>query len=170
MEPLTKIKGVKIDPINDFKISWVKNGVASKDFVDFADEFGDILANLHLNKKNKELTMKTNIKDYEKKNFKDESLTKSQIRNFYSSIKTLEMKGKHFDKKDVQAKLFMLKPLLEYAYKRNSSIAFGYFKSIVIKMLDEIYSAEEKVRKEYFKNFCMIIEAILAYHRAHGGN
>ena len=123
-----------------FKTEWIKIGGASKDFVDYADKFGRIL--------------------------KNGRLTTSQFRNFYSTLKTIEMKG--FNK--TKTKFYMLKPLLAYGQARQGSNGYREFKNVMDTCLDFIMNAEESKQEEYFKNFCRIVEAILAYHRAHGGN
>jgi len=136
MEQRIKIQGIDLDPIADFQIKWLEEGIADKAFVDYANEFGKILANLHEHKKNKYLTIQVPKDENDKREFQNQSLSKSQIRNFFSTVKTLEMKQKFFDDPDIQAKLFMLKPLLAYAAKRNKSIAFDYFHEIMAKMLN----------------------------------
>ncbi len=123
-----------------FKTEWIKIGGASKDFVDYADKFGRILTNGRL--------------------------TTSQLRNFFSTLKTIEMKG--FNK--TKTKFYMLKPLLAYGQARNKdSKGYKDFRMVMDTCLDFIMDADESNQEEYFKNFCRIVEAILAYHRAHGG-
>ncbi|MHB2149037.1 type III-A CRISPR-associated protein Csm2 [Calditrichota bacterium LG25] len=123
-----------------FKTEWIKIGGASKEFVDFANQFGRVL--------------------------KNGRLTSSQFRNFYSTLKTIEMKGF----KNTKTKFYMLKPLLAYGQARHGSTGYGEFKKVMDQCLDFIMTAEEDQQEPYFKNFCRIVEAILAYHRAHGGN
>lgn len=123
-----------------FNNDWIKIGGASKEFVDFANEFG--------------------------KQLKQGRLTSSQFRNFYSTLKTIEMKG--FDK--TKTKFYMLKPLLAYGQARQSSRGYDDFKRVMDQCLDFIMNSEKDKQELYFKNFCRIVEAILAYHKAHGGN
>ena len=156
------------DPINDFKLSWMKEGITEKGFVEYADKFGDYLANLKKSKKDKNNFTFRNLEKVEEKFYKDESLSNSQFRNLFSTIKTIEMKG--LRNENSKTKLFMIQPLLEYAYKRKQTKAFEVFKEIIVKMLNEIYQEDEKNQEKYFKNFSRIVEAILAYHKAHGGN
>ncbi len=127
------------NPTLRFKTEWIVNGGASKEFVDFADSFGRTL--------------------------KSGRLTSSQFRNFFGTLKSIEMKGLGENK----TKFYMLKPLLAYAYARNSTSGFKDFKEVMDTGLDFIMTADESKQDKYFKNFCRIVEAILAYHRAHGG-
>ena len=120
-----------------FKTEWIVNGGASKEFVDFAYSFGKILQNEHL--------------------------TSSQFRNFFGTIKSIEMKGLANNK----TKFFMLKPLLAYSYARQKSPGFKKFKEVMDTGLDFIMTSDENNQEKYFKNFCRIVEAILAYHKAH---
>ncbi len=122
-----------------FKTEWIVNGGASKEFVDFADAFG--------------------------RKLKNGRLTSSQFRNFFGTLKSIEMKGLTENK----TKFYMLKPLLAYAYARNSTQGFRDFKQVMDTSLDFIMTSDENKQEKYFKNFCRIVEAILAYHRAHGG-
>ncbi len=123
-----------------FKTEWIEIGGASKEFVDFANHFGRVL--------------------------KDGRFTTSQFRNFYSTLKTIEMKGFQ----NTKPKFYMLKPLLAYGQARQGSKGYNEFKRVMDQCLNFIMDADESKREEYFKNFCRIVEAILAYHRAHGGN
>ncbi len=124
----------------NFKTEWIKIGGASKDFVEFADRFG--------------------------RQLKEERLTSSQFRNFYSTLKTIEMKG--FEK--TKTKFYMLKPLLAYGQARQDSRGYRAFKDVMDQCLDFIMDSDKEHQEQYFKNFCRIVEAILAYHKAHGGN
>lgn len=144
------------DP-GSFETEWVKTGVANKEFIYYAENMGKHLALLNKNRNDWEYNQKR----------QNNNLSTSQIRNFFGSLKTIEMKGFKSNKE----KFYMLKPLLAYAYKRDGKEAFRDFKEEVIdKSLNIIMQeSDDKKQEEYFKNFCQIFEAILAYHRAHGG-
>jgi len=156
------------DPEQTFKIEWMKQGINEKEFVDFSDSFGDYLANLKKHKREETFTFRRLTKE-EERLYRDESLSNSQFRNLFSTIKTIEMKG--LEDNNSKTKLFMIRPLLEYSFRRKPTKAFEVFKDLTIKMVNEIYSEENlELQKKYFKNFSRILEAILAYHKAHGGN
>ena len=87
-------------------------------------------------------------------------LTNSQIRNVYGEIKRIQMGG--FDKE--KASFFLLRPKVAYAYGRsNGNKGLGLFK----KVFDKVYNDVDD-EKSYI-NFCNLMEAILAYHKANGG-
>ena len=96
-----------------FKTEWIVNGGASKEFVDFANSFGRTL--------------------------KEGRLTSCQFRNFFGTLKSIEMKGLA----DNKTKFYMLKPLLAYAYARNSTQGFRKFKDVMDTGLDFIMTVDE---------------------------
>lgn len=94
-------------------------------------------------------------------------VTTSQIRNVYGTVKKLEMLNKFDDKAHRQ--LLLLKPKLAYArgkvtneHKRES------FKKLE-HALGHAIDAVSPEDTETFRRFCNFFEAILAYHKAHGG-
>lgn len=87
-------------------------------------------------------------------------LTNSKIRSVYGEIKRIQMG--EFDKE--KASFYLLKPKVAYALGRDkNNRGLQLFK----KVFDEA-SSSVKDQKTY-KNFCNLIEAILAYHKANGG-
>ena len=87
------------------------------------------------------------------------NLTTSQIRNVFSAVKRMEMKG--FNQKE----LLLLKPKLAYASSRpGAKDGTKDLKDILTKAINYVGNSKER-----FENFCNFFEAILAYHRAAGG-
>ncbi|MCX7974340.1 MAG: type III-A CRISPR-associated protein Csm2 [Candidatus Aminicenantes bacterium] len=82
-----------------------------------------------------------------------ERLTTSQIRNFLDEIQ----KMKDYDSNKLQ----LLRPKLAYAAGRH--------KGRVKDFRDLMEVAIKNTRKENFEYFKYFIEAIVAYHRLHGG-
>jgi CRISPR-associated protein Csm2 len=100
--------------------------------------------------------------DLAKEIFRD--ISTSQIRNAYGTVKKLEMQSV-FDNKAYR-ELLLLKPKLAYARGRSSK------KETFKKLEDALSAAIDAVdvkQPETFKRFCNFFEAILAYHKAHGG-
>ena len=87
------------------------------------------------------------------------NLTTSQIRNIYSAVKKMQMKGEL----DTH-KLLMLKPKLAYAAKRHGG-GVDTLKDVLTQAIDLVGNDSKK-----FNRFVDFFEAILAYHRAYGGN
>ncbi len=93
----------------------------------------------------------------------NQRVTTSQIRNIFGTVKNLESKGVVTE--EVISKLVLLKPKLAYASGRHDIQALKYLAGILSNAIDLVYAQREK----RFENFCKFFEAILAYHKAHGG-
>ncbi|MEY8688144.1 type III-A CRISPR-associated protein Csm2 [Bacteroides sp. AN502(2024)] len=91
----------------------------------------------------------------------ENNLTNSKIRSIYGEIKRIQMKTFEKDK----ASFFLLKPKVAYALGREQKDVKGLqlFKSIFDKSFDDVTNETQ------YLNFCNLIEAILAYHKAYGG-
>ena len=141
------------------KQEWVTTGI-SLPAVEWAESFGKFLAN---------------AKGFEgyanKKKCFAGKMTTTQIRKFLGEVKRLQAKGYN------EAELTMLLPMLAYADGRDKIKNgtqnktrindFVQEMSIAIKLVLE--AKEEEESKKRFKNFTKILEAIVAYHRAGGG-
>ena len=84
------------------------------------------------------------------------NLKTSQIRKVYGAVKKIQMSDE-FSQND----LIMLKPKLAYAAARKPEVED--LKETLTKAINEVDNDEK------FKNFVDFFEAILAYHRAFGG-
>lgn len=84
----------------------------------------------------------------------------SQIRIVYGELTRLKMK---FD----QHAFLMIKPKIAYASGRNKSPNYKALKDMVAHGVDTV--SEQQDSQQGFRNFTSIFEAILAYHKAHGG-
>lgn len=87
-------------------------------------------------------------------------LSTSQIRNVFGEIKRIQLKG--FEKE--KTSFFLLKPKMAYAASRNNSEAIKALKVA----FDEAHTYV--TTEATYKNFVDFFEAILAYHKAYGGN
>jgi CRISPR-associated protein Csm2 len=92
-----------------------------------------------------------------------EKVTTSQIRNIFGTVKSLEAKG--MVSPEVISKLVLLKPKLAYAAGRHEKVQG--MKVLQRVLSDAIDLVSEK--NDRFGMFCGFFEAILAYHKAHGG-
>jgi CRISPR-associated protein Csm2 len=109
----------------------------------------------------------------------DKPLTTTQLRRFFGEIKRI---GLSF--KDNASDVYMLEPKLAYAVGRVTGTNKGRIKEFyeelsrglreVTKAIDKDEAKETK-DEEYkdshrqFKNFTKVAEAIVAYHKSHGG-
>lgn len=101
---------------------------------------------------------------------KDERVTRSQIRQIFTRLKSIESKG--INTAGQWTEFMMLKPYLAYAAKRGATEGIRELKTVLDVALDTVLAAEEdsQARATRFNNFCKLFESILAYHRAYGGN
>ena len=91
------------------------------------------------------------------------SVSTSQIRNIYGTVKGIEVKGDV--SKDVIFKLILLKPKLAYVAGRHDKVpGMEVLRRILSDSIDLVYEKNER-----FDKFCNFFEAILAYHKAFGG-
>jgi CRISPR-associated protein Csm2 len=90
----------------------------------------------------------------------DMKLTNSKIRNVYGEIKRIQMGT--FEKE--KPSFYLLRPKVAYALgrdRRNKGLEM--FKVVFDAAF--VHVSDDKT----YKNFCNLIEAILAYHKAYGG-
>lgn len=90
----------------------------------------------------------------------NKGLTNSKIRSIYGEIKRIQMGGFENEK----SSFCLLKPKVAYALGRDD-------KNEGLKLFKKIFDkASELVdNQKKYQNFCNLIEAILAYHKAYGG-
>lgn len=84
------------------------------------------------------------------------NLKTSQIRKVYGAVKKIQM-SEEFNRNE----LIMLKPKLAYAAARKAEVE--ELKDTLTNAINEVDDDEK------FKNFVDFFEAILAYHKAYGG-
>ena len=87
-------------------------------------------------------------------------LTNSKIRSIYGEIKRIQMS--EYEK--AKSSFILLKPKVAYALGRDD-------KNDGLKLFKEIFdlSSADVANQQHFLNFCNLMEAILAYHKAYGG-
>lgn len=90
----------------------------------------------------------------------EKKLTNSKIRSIYGEIKRIQMG--EFEKE--KSSFFLLKPKVAYALGRDkNNEGLKLFKLIFDEASGHVGSQKS------YQNFANFIEAILAYHKAHGG-
>ena len=133
-----------------FEPTWILSG-ANKALVEYADKAGEYMAPFHKGD--------------------NQCLTKSQIRNVYGEIKRIQFKG--INTLEGKTSFMLLKPKVAYAEGRNKTMGLSLFK----KIFDDAwniackYISDENEQRNIlvYGNFCALLEAILAYHKAYGG-
>lgn len=131
-----------------FNDEWIIKG-ADKDLIEYAEKAGEYMAPLYKGEK--------------------QCLSKSQIRNVYGEIKRIQLKG--INTMEGKTSFMLLKPKVAYAEGRNKTMGLSLFK----KIFDDAWDATSKCLENEsssiiaYNNFCALLEAILAYHKAYGG-
>lgn len=89
-----------------------------------------------------------------------EAMSTSQIRRFFGAVKRIQA---DFD--NLKGEIILLEPKLAYAVGRDEN------KSKIKKFYQEISPLLKAINEDEkkFKNFVSIVEAIVAYHKVHGG-
>lgn len=98
-----------------------------------------------------------------------ERFTTSQIRNFYGELKRIQLKGISDTKQ--RSAFHLLHPKLAYAAKRaekTGGTGATTFKTEILKAHTAV-KIDQDNSGERFEHFCDLCEAILAFHKAHGG-
>lgn len=102
--------------------------------------------------------------DQEGEYLKKKKISSSQLRNIYGEIIRIKLKGY----KKMETEFLLLKPKIAYnASRLNNDSAKNHFKNF---MTNSLFKAMDAVSDERtFLNFQKFFEAILAYHKYHGG-
>mgnify|MGYP000285276639 CR=1 FL=1 len=97
---------------------------------------------------------------------KHNKLSTSQIRQVFTRLKSIEAKGitEH------QTEFLMLKPFISYAASRFNARGLQDLKQAMDIGIDKVMAQGNTSLQTRFANFCSLFEAILAYHKAEGGN
>lgn len=86
------------------------------------------------------------------------NLTSSKIRSIYGEIKRIQMGG--FEKE--KASFYLLRPKMAYAVGRDrNNYGLHLFRAVFDISSQLVRDADT------FRNFCNLIEAVLAYHKAY---
>lgn len=93
-------------------------------------------------------------------------LSTSQIRQVFTKLKAIEAKGYMNQRID----FMMLKPFLAYAAGRQNNQGLREFKNKITWGIEAVITGSESQEAQRFIHFCKLFEAVLAYHKAHGGN
>ena len=119
--------------------------------IDFAEAFGKHLAS-------------SNEKD--KKRI---AMTTTQLRNFFGELRRIQAMGFEGNETD----FYMLKPKLAYtcarALKNKRDNRIGDFEKTLRPLIEAVAKSKETERVTNFANFTKFVEAVVAFHKFHGG-
>ena len=167
--------------IDNLKPVWVTGGIKDKEPVDWANRFGDYLGDKNLwNEHKKPIQDKDRDGKLKTDRFTNEpvytksQLTTTKLRNFFGEIKRIQIRlGFNDGFETEKTNILMLKPKLAYAVGRendtnNKEKVKMFYEQLSIG-LDAITYDNAEVGKEQFNNFVKLMEAVVAYHKAKGG-
>jgi CRISPR-associated protein Csm2 len=104
---------------------------------------------------------------------KEDRLSTSQIRALFGEVRQIEAQwrmGGHNEQKAFR-RLVLLKPKMAYRSKKEKRPGVEELVEILTEAVNQVIQAPDaKQRYVRFRHFVDFFEAILAYHKAHGGN
>ena len=90
----------------------------------------------------------------------------SQLRAFYSAVNRIRVQSQQAnDFSPLERRLILLKPKLAYAAGRHDTLKS--FQSFMVQAIDGVVNSNAK--KQALTNFFDLLEAVVAYHKFHGG-
>ena len=92
-------------------------------------------------------------------------LTTSQIRTAFGEMKRIQMNEYTSEK----TYFILLKPKLAYAVKRHNKKGLTKFYDFFSIAYDAVDTTNDENGKKHFENLMNLMEAVLAYHKYHGG-
>ncbi len=104
---------------------------------------------------------------------KDAGLGTSQIRALFGEVRQIQgqwgMGGEN--RQRAARRLILLKPKMAYRARKERGRAVQALVEVLRPALDEVIAEKDSQKQDgHFKRFVEFFEAILAYHKAYGGN
>lgn len=92
----------------------------------------------------------------------------SQLRTFYSAVNRIRVQSQQERSfSHIERSLILLKPKLAYAAGRHPR-QLKAFQSFMVQAIDGVVNSNKK--EKALTNFFDLLEAVVAYHKFHGGN
>lgn len=99
------------------------------------------------------------------KKLKEDGLTTSQIRNVFGEMRKIQMNGFAGE----VANFLLLKPKLAYAAKRQNAKGMDSFYDLFCVAYEAVDTQEMQKAPTQYDQLLQLMEAVLAYHKYHGG-
>jgi CRISPR-associated protein Csm2 len=97
-------------------------------------------------------------------------VTSSQIRNVFGTARQIELRWDS-DPSGAYRDAVLLRPKIGYLAKRERGRGMADLENVLIPALEEVSKGKgDEERHERYKRFVEFLEAIVAYHKKHGGN
>jgi len=101
---------------------------------------------------------------------KQQGLATNQIRALFGEVRQIQgawsIEGQE---EQAERRLILLKPKMVYRARKERGKAVEFLVKVLYPAVDLVTGAPNDQKKAYFQRFVDFFEAILAYHRAHGG-
>jgi CRISPR-associated protein Csm2 len=99
-------------------------------------------------------------------------LTTSQIRALFGEVRQIEAQWQMENQRQkAERRLILLKPKMAYRAKRERGRGVKELVAVLDPAIDIVIAEKDPQKKQAnFQRFVDFFEAILAYHKAHGGN
>ncbi len=100
-------------------------------------------------------------------------LSTNQIRALFGEVRQIEAQWQMGDsqRQKAERRLILLKPKMAYRAKRERGRGVQELVSVLDPAIDLVIQEKDEGKKyANFQRFVEFFEAILAYHKAHGGN
>lgn len=106
------------------------------------------------------------------KDLQRQRLTTSQIRAIFGEVRQIQAEWSIKEsRRKALRKLILLKPKMAYRARRESGRAVEALREVLDPAVDLVVNEKDQEKQnENFQNFVDFFEAILAYHKAYGGN
>ncbi len=107
------------------------------------------------------------------RDLKNKGLTTSQIRAIFGEVRQIEAMWQmgNEQRQKAERRLVLLKPKMAYRARKERGAAVRELVDVLTPAIDlVVQEKDEHKRKENFTRFVEFFEAILAYHKAYGGN
>lgn len=102
---------------------------------------------------------------------KQNNMTTAQIRALFGEVRQIEAEWSLENQRPAAfRRLVLFQPKMAYRARKERGPAVKTLVEILEKALKQVVSAPVENRNQYFKHFVEFFEAILAYHKAFGGN
>lgn len=102
---------------------------------------------------------------------KNQGLSTAQIRALFGEVRQIEAEWSIEQQRDrARRRLVLLKPKMAYRARRERGRAVEALVNVLDPALDLVVKAPPEKQDAHFKHFVEFFEAILAYHKAYGGN
>lgn len=98
-------------------------------------------------------------------------LTTNQIRALFGEVRHIQGQLSTGDQTRALRKLILLKPKMAYRARRERGRGVEELASVLDPAIDIVVNErDEEAQRQHFQRFVDFFEAILAYHKSHGGS